>query len=102
LFQAEKQIFGVSHAEVGAYLLGLWGLPEAIVQAIAFHHFPRGFVSKSFELCGIVHVAELMEHHEVHLPHGWDKLTGADEAYLESLGLTGRIQLWRDYLHKNT
>ena len=37
---AEHDIFSVSHAEVGAYLLGLWGLPQSIVEAVAFHHLP--------------------------------------------------------------
>jgi len=28
------------HAEVGAYLLGLWGFPNPIVEAVAYHHVP--------------------------------------------------------------
>lgn len=40
LLDAEKEVFGVSHAELGAYILALWGLPEAVVQAVAFHHSP--------------------------------------------------------------
>ncbi|MGC3990797.1 MAG: HDOD domain-containing protein [Chthoniobacteraceae bacterium] len=36
--EAERQVFGASHAEIGAYLLGLWGLPVPIVEAVAFHH----------------------------------------------------------------
>lgn len=40
LHEAEKERFGVSHAEVGAYLLGLWGLPHEIVEAVARHHAP--------------------------------------------------------------
>ena len=28
------------HAEVGAYLLGLWGLPVPVVEAVAHHHAP--------------------------------------------------------------
>lgn len=34
----EQRHFGVCHAEVGAYLLGLWGLPWGIVDAVARHH----------------------------------------------------------------
>jgi len=30
----------VSHAEVGAYLLGLWGVPMTVVEAVAYHHDP--------------------------------------------------------------
>ena len=38
--QAERTLLGVTHAEVGAYLLGLWGLPPCIVDVVAFHHQP--------------------------------------------------------------
>jgi HD-like signal output (HDOD) protein len=37
---AEQQILGVNHAEVGAYLIGLWGIPSVIVESIQFHHNP--------------------------------------------------------------
>ena len=37
---AEMEIFGATHAEVGAYLLGLWALPDAVVEAVAYHHAP--------------------------------------------------------------
>jgi len=38
LVQVERERLGATHAEVGAYLLGLWGLPEPIVWAVARHH----------------------------------------------------------------
>ena len=41
LQDAELEIFGVTHAGVAAYQLGLWGLPAAILEAVAFHHTPR-------------------------------------------------------------
>lgn len=37
---AERAVFGVTHADVGAYLLGTWGLPDSIVQAVSEHHRP--------------------------------------------------------------
>ncbi|NND61162.1 MAG: HDOD domain-containing protein [Gammaproteobacteria bacterium] len=40
-WQCEQEVFGHSHNEVGAYLLGLWGLPNPIVEAAAFHHDPN-------------------------------------------------------------
>ncbi len=39
--EAEYQCFSTSHAEVGAYLLGLWGLPDSVVEAVACHHRPE-------------------------------------------------------------
>lgn len=35
---AERRVLGVTHAEVGAYMLGLWGLPRRIVDTVAGHH----------------------------------------------------------------
>lgn len=40
LAEAEAALLGVTHAEVGAYVLGLWGFPQAVVDAIAGHHEP--------------------------------------------------------------
>ena len=37
----EREVLGVTHAEIGAYLLGIWGLPYSIVEAVAHHHTPR-------------------------------------------------------------
>lgn len=37
---AELATWGVTHAEIGGYLLGLWGLPIQIVEAVANHHAP--------------------------------------------------------------
>ena len=37
---SQGQADAVTHAEVGAFLLGLWGLPFRIVEAVANHHAP--------------------------------------------------------------
>jgi HD-like signal output (HDOD) protein len=39
--EAERCVLGTSHAEIGAYLLGLWGMPNTLVEAIAHHHTPE-------------------------------------------------------------
>lgn len=36
----ETERLGAAHAEVGAYLLQLWGLPFTLVEAVARHHDP--------------------------------------------------------------
>jgi HD-like signal output (HDOD) protein len=43
--QAEYEILGASHAEIGAYLLAIWGLPYAVVEAVAHHHCPTRVAS---------------------------------------------------------
>ena len=49
LHEAENRIIGTSHAEVGAYLLGLWGLPQVVVEAIAFQHYPQRSGQRHFD-----------------------------------------------------
>jgi putative nucleotidyltransferase with HDIG domain len=48
LVEAEYTIMKTSHAELGAYLLGLWGLPGNVVEAVAFHHNPSKLLDDVF------------------------------------------------------
>jgi HD-like signal output (HDOD) protein len=41
MHEAERRVLGTSHAEIGAYLLGLWGMPNTLVEAVAHHHTPE-------------------------------------------------------------
>ncbi|MFH2092543.1 MAG: response regulator [Pseudomonadota bacterium] len=95
IFHAEKAVFGVTHSQVGAYLLGLWGLPWDIIEGIAFHHRPDQMVSKNFELSGLVHVADLLEHHEREGKGPDSELAGLDMLYLEKLGLADKVAVWQ-------
>ncbi|MBI5511084.1 MAG: HDOD domain-containing protein [Deltaproteobacteria bacterium] len=38
LAELEMETLGVTHGDLGAYLLGIWGLPEPIVDAVQHHH----------------------------------------------------------------
>ena len=58
LHTAEYNAFGISHAEIGAYLLGLWGLPDTLVEAVAYHHAPAKCQSQQFEPVVAVHLAD--------------------------------------------
>jgi HD-like signal output (HDOD) protein len=54
MHSAERTILGASHAEVGAYLLALWGFPYSIVEAVAHHHEPTAVTHANFDLLGIL------------------------------------------------
>lgn len=56
LEQAEIAVLGTSHAEIGAYLLELWGLPRTLAAAVANHHTEPS-VHGPLDLDGIVYVA---------------------------------------------
>jgi HD-like signal output (HDOD) protein len=93
--QVEKEIIGMTHAEVGAYLLGLWGLSFPIVEAAAYHHEPRRHEPETFGVLGAVHVADVLVDDLLPEPAGPLERRALDMAYLEAVGVTGEIPSWR-------
>jgi HD-like signal output (HDOD) protein/CheY-like chemotaxis protein len=59
-YQIEAELLGVTHAEVGAYLLGVWGLPIGIVEAVAFHHNPGVVGAGDVEALAWVHLGDAL------------------------------------------
>ena len=57
---AEKQLIGVTHCEVGAWLIGNWNLDSLMGDAIRYHHEPLEQVQESFPLVKIIHLASLL------------------------------------------
>lgn len=57
LWEQEYQVYNASHAELGGYLLGAWGLPSGVVDAVAFHHRPGHTRHQKFSALTAVHVA---------------------------------------------
>jgi putative nucleotidyltransferase with HDIG domain len=60
MYDAELNQLGVSHAEVGAYLLGLWGLPNAVIEAVGFHHSPLNCPNLNLSSLAAVHAANAL------------------------------------------
>jgi HD-like signal output (HDOD) protein len=60
LWECERRIMGATHAEIGAYLLGLWGLPYAIVEAVALHHTPTAVSPHGYDLVGALAVSHAL------------------------------------------
>jgi HD-like signal output (HDOD) protein len=89
-WEAEQAVFGATHGEVGGSLLGLWGLPMAVVEAVALHDHPACFLTKAFSPLTAVHVAKAL----------WQSTTledarkQIDRDYLSSLGLHDRLPAW--------
>lgn len=57
LFEAEKELLGVDHSEVGAWLGERWNLSREIVEAIRWHHIPEQTEEKYLDLLRLVHTA---------------------------------------------
>ncbi|HEX4350357.1 MAG TPA: response regulator [Verrucomicrobiae bacterium] len=86
--EAEMEIFGATHAGLAAYLLGLWGLPAAIVEAVAFHHTPEKSDLKKCSALTAVHVANSLSDSTGTVPLNLE--------YLAEIGVSDRLDDWRD------
>lgn len=91
-FEAEQQVQGATHSEVGGCLLGSWGLPMAVVEAVALHHHPACFLSRKFSPLTAVHVANALTHAAT--AEHFRALVERD--YLATLGLADRLPGWWD------
>lgn len=93
--EAERETFGVTHAEVGAYLLGIWGLPDIIVETVASHHDPIRKEQTPFGPLTAVHIAEVLMH-EQRTKGSESAPKTTDLELLAKLGLSKRLPLWRE------
>ena len=94
---AERESYGTTHAEIGACLLGVWGLPLNILEAIAWHHAPTWATQNRFSLLTAVHAANALLW-ETHTPQA-DAAAAPpqlDTTYLASLGLASELDAWRE------
>lgn len=90
LCDLEREAFGADHADLGAYILGLWGLPSTLVEAVAFHHHPAKAQSTGFSALTAVHIANVLSHRD---PEG-QLPSGIDESYLHSIGVLNELPAW--------
>lgn len=88
LYQVEFEMLGVTHAQAGAYLLGLWGLPYPIVEAVAYHHSPDLAGERVFDVPTATSLADKLIDREM----GHDVEIDAD--HLERLGVASKLPRW--------
>lgn len=109
LFKAEKEVLEATHAEVGGYLVELWGLPDPIAIAITFHNlpiavpednYPSGLPEHGFTPLTAVHVANYFCEDEEKVQYGFSKVE-VDTAHLEMLGFTEKLSAWWDACHSD-
>lgn len=90
LHVVEQMAYGVTHAELGAYLLDLWNISPQVVEAVLLHHTPEKAVSTGFTPLSAVHIADALLpslENELDL----DLSSTLNEAYVEAIG--GRMHL---------
>jgi HD-like signal output (HDOD) protein len=78
--EAEYKLHKTSHSEAGAYLLGLWGLPQYLPEVLAYHHCPSISQITGPSILAAVHIAD-------HLDSG----TKPDENFIKAIGYKEKI-----------
>ncbi len=106
--EAEYAVMKTSHAELGAYLLGLWGIPDNVIEPVAFHHNPSKLLenmfmsnktpseisgkAKGFTALTAVHMANSLLMQENY--SGTTDYPYVDMLYLRTLNLTDKLPEW--------
>jgi putative nucleotidyltransferase with HDIG domain len=91
--EAECDLFGTSHAEIGAYLLWLWGLPDPVAEILALHHHPCRDAEPPPAVVA-VHFANALVNRESE--------EAMDLACLAGLRLESALPLWRQMYEEMT
>jgi HD-like signal output (HDOD) protein len=91
---AELEVLGTTHAKIGACLLGTWGLPMPLLEAIFWHHEPECSPDTAFSLVTAVHVANTFAQ-ECGCGSGDEPYNQINLDYLTRLGLADRPNVWR-------
>ncbi len=94
LWKVETERLGFSHAEVGAYLSGIWGLPENLVVAIQHHHHPENCDQGDLLMLAVIHVADVFERQLCVSNHDYDPST-YNEEFLQDQNLLDGLDGWR-------
>jgi len=97
LLEAEHAEYGATHAEVGGYLLGLWGLLGPVVEAVTLHHRPKDALSRGFSPVIAVHVADILANDSAICQKEWPEAQ-IDQNCLAKLNLTERLAIWKSNL----
>jgi HD-like signal output (HDOD) protein len=88
LHVAERKLWGTTHAQIGAYLLGLWGLPYPVVEAVASCHAPEKNGGPEFDVGGAVYMAAALAEAAM---AGDTASVELDAEFVQRMSLAGRI-----------
>lgn len=94
IWQAELQILGITHAEIGAYLIGLWGLPLSVIQCVFDHHQPDFKAHTQIDHTALLHVANALERDAATSSHHSD----LNDSFIAHLKIDKNIASWKEQI----
>jgi HD-like signal output (HDOD) protein len=106
LLETERELMGFTHAAVGAYLLGLWGIRPAVVDAVLHHGAPHR-TDDDANVATAVHVAAVLAKNPeapvvedatetTEATQTTEAMTALPAAYLERLRVRERLPRLRE------
>ena len=102
--EAEQQEFSASHADIGAYLLGLWGFSDPVVEAVLHHHAPAAKIADTFSPASAAHVAQGLSRlidGDAGINFSDDDMVAAlDMDHLRHIGRSDRLPVWRKHIEE--
>ena len=99
MVSVEREKLDATHAEIGGYLLGIWGLPSAVVSAVACHHTPQHLSNPELDAVTAVHVADALVREQDAESNGLHS-SEIEEEYLRVVGAADRLPEWRESIEE--
>lgn len=96
ILEAERRMFGATHADIGAYLLNLWGLPDPVIETVLRHHTPDSSMDTSFSPLTAVHLANNLANSVT----GRREASDIDASYISRLGVDIRHESWEEIFRR--
>lgn len=91
ILEAEKEILGLTHQEIGKFLAEKWNLPTQLCDTLNFHHNPSQ--SSHIELTSIIHLVDYMTQKLGYGKLPWDNNTDLDQTVLDVLHFANTDEL---------
>jgi len=90
IHKLEVECFGAGHESVGAYLLGIWGVPDSIIEAVALHSHPELSLETELSALPILHIADAIQYFGGDLDVFWAKAK-VNREYIQRWDLEKKI-----------
>ncbi len=91
-YQAELQVLGVTHEDIGHYMITKWNLPANLAEVLGYHHSPSEFDGVNTTL-DIVHLADAMTKLFDIGTFAWDTGGEFDESIIPKLNFNDKAEM---------
>lgn len=94
--ECEMEIFGTTHAHVGAFLMGLWGMSGDVVHGIGYHHY---YAEPDLSIPMLVSMADMIDHHCIIINRDYNRI--AVRPALLAGDWAEKLQEWVEHVAEN-